>query len=48
MDSKDWEKELKEYFDNTTKEGCDSYIGPVGTEGLFQIGKGVFTGEKGL
>jgi len=46
LNKENWETKLKGGINNITKEK-DLYIGPVGTEGIYQIGEGCFTGKKG-
>ena len=43
-----WEEKLQETIDKTMEDVKDDlYIGPVGNDGLYQIGKGCFTGKIG-
>jgi hypothetical protein len=44
----EWLKNLKETVDKVSEQFKDDlYIGPVGNEGLYQIGKGCYTGKEG-
>jgi len=48
MDEEEMRKKISEISKTISKDmDYDPYIGPVGTEGLYQISKGVFTGKEG-
>jgi len=48
MDEEKKRKKISEISKTNSKDmDYDTYIGPVGTEALYQIGKGVFTGKEG-